>query len=340
MESATPNSLENAKARYGRRTKLGPLMMAVIVQAVILLGAVFVVVLVPQLRKEPEFVAKKTIYLPQRELEHQMALADFQQVASRPIQMERLQTSALMDSSMPSLPSLPTADFSPLDSMSDPMADMGALFGASGLMGSLQGMVGEASSVSFFGIEDQATRIVIAFDISSSVVNKAKKSGVSIQRIQEETARLINGLNSNTLFGLIQFSRNYDPFQSYLVTGTQANKASALEWLKSEFRTNGVSGRNWIRKPVNGIESVMDAVFAYQPDVVFLISDGSFQRSGPGGRGSENVDWTELRRRINRLQEEAESRVRIHFIGFQVKASDKAEMESLVKRSGGRYQEL
>lgn len=339
MDMAPNNTLDDAKLRYAHRAKLRPLFLAIIVQAVLLLGAVFVVVLVPQLRKEPEFVAKKTIYLPQRELEHQMALAEFQQAASSPIQMERLQTSSMIDSSMPSLPDLPATQFSPVDPMVDPMSDMGALFGSSGLMGSLQGMVGEASSVSFFGIEDQATRIVIAFDISSSVANKAKKSGISVKRIQEEAARLIQGLNSNTLFGLVQFSRTYDPYQSYLVTGTQANKESALQWLKDEFRTNGKAGSGWIRKPVDGIESVMEAVFAYQPDVVFLISDASFQRTKSGG-GSETVPWAELRRSLNHLQEEAESRVRIHFIGFQVKEADKSEMETLVKRTGGRYQEL
>jgi len=336
---ASSQTLDDAKLRYTHRAKLRPLMWAVVVQAVLLLAAVFVVVVVPQLRREPEFIAKKTIYLPQRELEHQMALAEFQQAASRPIQMERLQTSAMIDSSMPSMPDLPATQFSPVDPMVDPMSDLGAMFGSSGLMGSLQGMVGEASSVSFFGIEDQATRIVIAFDISGSLLNKAKRSGVSMQQIQREAARLIKSLNSNTLFGLVQFSRSYDPYQSYLVTGTQTNKESALQWLKDEFRTNGKSGSGWVRKPVDGIESVLEAVFAYQPDVVFIISDASFQRTKSSG-GSENVPWPELRRLVNQLQEESEARVRIHFIGFQVKSADKGEMETLVKRTGGRYQEL
>tara|TARA_B100001123_G_C15109893_1_gene947020 strand:- start:664 stop:930 length:267 start_codon:yes stop_codon:yes gene_type:complete len=44
----------------------------------ILLCAVFVVVVVPNFKRDPEFVAKKTIYRSQKELEHSLALSEFQ----------------------------------------------------------------------------------------------------------------------------------------------------------------------------------------------------------------------------------------------------------------------
>ena len=52
------------------------------------LGVVFVVVVILGLKKDPEFMAKKTIYLSQKKLEHLIALAGFQQVASKPALME------------------------------------------------------------------------------------------------------------------------------------------------------------------------------------------------------------------------------------------------------------
>ena len=339
MDSGEAKSLRSYKRRTENRFKFGPLLWALIIQVGLLLAAVFVVVVIPSIKKDPEFVAKKTIYLPQRELEHSVALSEFQEVASKPALMERLTTEALLNADMPSLPSLPNQEFNPFDNAANPLDDPAALLGASGLMGSLQGLASETSKVSFFGIEDQATRVVVAFDISQSVVTKAKKSGVSIRRLQTEAAELIQGLNANTLFGLIQFSRSYDFFENYLVTGTQANKQAGVSWLEEEFRTDGKSGRSWIRQDVNGIQSVIEAAFAWQPDVIFVISDGDFQRTKSTG-GSENVSWDELSRDIHRLQEASEKDARIHFVGFQVKPQHKAELLNLVGRYDGQFREL
>lgn len=339
MENREATSLSAFERQTTPKFKFGPLIWALMIQVGLLLAAVFVVVVIPGIKKDPEFVAKKTIYLPQRELEHSLALSEFQQVASKPVLMERLTTEALLSADMPSMPSLPSQAFDPFESAVNPMDDAVALLGASGLMGSLLGQISETSKVSFFGIEDQATRVVVAFDISQSVVTKAKKSGISIRQLQVEAANLIQGLNANTLFGLIQFSRSYDSFEDYLVTGTKANKEAGVIWLKEEFRTDGKSGRHWIRQDVNGIQSVLEAAFVWQPDVVFILSDGDFQRTKPTG-GSENVSFAELSRDIHRLQEASEKDARIHFVGFQVKPQHKAELLNLVQRYGGQYREL
>jgi hypothetical protein len=323
----------------GAKLKIGPLIWALIIQIGILLVAVSVVVVIPKMKKDPEFVARKTIYLPQRELEHSVALSEFQQVASKPTLMDRLTSESLIDSDLPSIPSLPTQEFNPFDNPVEMLNDAAALLGSSGLMGSLQGLASESSKVSFFGIEDQATRIVVAFDISQSVVTKAKKSGISMRQLQQEATKLIEGLNANTLFGIIQFSRSYDFFEDYLVTGTRANKEAGVVWLNEEFRTDGRSPRSWIRSPVNGIQSVIEAAFAWQPDVLFIISDGDFQRTSPTG-GSQNVPWEELSRDIHRLQQELGNDVRIHFVGFQVKEAHKSKLQSLVRKYRGQYREL
>ena len=318
---------------------MSALFWAVVLQIVLLVAAVFIVVVVPGMRKDPAFVAKKTIYLPQRELEHSMALSEYRQVSSKPVLMERITTESMLSSALPPLPELPNADFDPFQSAFNPMNDAASLLLEAGLMGSLQGLVSESSAFSFFGIEDQAERIVIAFDISQSVVTKARKSGVSLQRLQGETLELIESLNANTLFGLIQFSRSYDLFENYLVSGTQANKAAAREWLRREFRTDGKSGRDWVRDPVNGIQSVIEAAFRMQPDVLFLLSDGDFQRTTSNG-GSQNVPFDELIGDLRRLQQQSEANARIHFIGFQVKPQHKSPLQSITGRYNGQFREL
>ena len=73
------------KCNHNNRSfSIATLILAVAVQAAILLLTVFVVVFVPSDDAEPEFVAAKTIYLPQRELEHRVHFAEHQQVMSKP----------------------------------------------------------------------------------------------------------------------------------------------------------------------------------------------------------------------------------------------------------------
>ena len=70
--------------RAKRKSRLSSLVQAVFIIAVFLFAARFITVLVLSLREEPVFTAPKTIYLPQRELEHQMAVAEFQNAAATP----------------------------------------------------------------------------------------------------------------------------------------------------------------------------------------------------------------------------------------------------------------
>ena len=126
--------------------KIGPLVWALIIQIGLLLVAVSIVVVIPKIKNDPEFVAKKSIYLPQRELEHSIALSEFQQVASKPALLDRLTTESLLNAD---LPSLPTQEFNPFDYPVNPLNDAAALLGDAGLMGSLQGLVTESSKVIF-----------------------------------------------------------------------------------------------------------------------------------------------------------------------------------------------
>ena len=50
-------------------------VVAILVQVVVLALTVWVVVLVPNEEEEPEFIAKKTRYLPQKDLDHQAAIS-------------------------------------------------------------------------------------------------------------------------------------------------------------------------------------------------------------------------------------------------------------------------
>lgn len=335
MATALTNEPE---LKTGTRRKSGALAGALIIQGALILLTVFIVVVVPSGDRDPEFVAKPTVYLPQRQLEHQAAVAEFQQAASPPVMTERLTTEAMLPDSLPDMPALPSDTFTPFDSEA-PVANAEGLLGASGLMGALQGLTAGSSQVSFLGVEDTSTRLVIAFDISTSVVNDMRDAGMEITQVRDATAELIEGLNANTLFGLIQFARNHDVFRDYLVPATVENKAAALSWLNSEFRTDGMAGRGWRRgDPYNGIQAVMGAAFRYEPDVIFVVSNGRFYRT-PSGGGSQAVPYRDIADDLDRLQGRLAEKARLHFIGFGVRPDIRTEVRRLTRRNQGHYRE-
>jgi hypothetical protein len=329
-----------------RKSRLLSLTQAVVLIVLFLLCARFVTVLVVSLREEPVFTAPKTIYLPQRELEHQMAVAEFQNAAATPAAIPALTTESLL-ANMPALPQIPNVDFNPVENEAM-ISESDALFGESGLMGALGALSSQASSVSFLGITEEASRFVIIVDNSSSVLNSVTAAGSSMENIREEAKRLIQNLNANTLFGFIQHSRNYDPFQEQLIPATVANKALALDWLDTNFRTSG-SGRGWRSGPpvdgdTNGLLTILNFAFNMQPDVIFLISDGGYFANREGG-GQRPVPLSDALKLIRSRQEEMTSDVRIHTIHFPDPREindDRigARMRNIATRNDGQYRKI
>ncbi len=211
----------------------------------------------------------------------------------------------------------------------------GAGLGAGKGMGAGSGLGVGRIKFKFLGVSDVGERIVICFDISKSVVNNMAKAGLDILEVKQETRKLVDSFNSLTMFGLIQHARNYDAFDLNLRPATVENKRLAWQWMDTKFRTDGMSGTGWKSGEPNGIQAVLRAAFAMNPDVIFLISDGSYQR-GKGSAG-ENVPWPELVAEISQLQEDLPRPARVHFIGFGVNAANEKEARKLVSRFGGKY---
>ncbi|NBB80575.1 MAG: hypothetical protein GVY36_14215, partial [Verrucomicrobia bacterium] len=134
------------------------LLQAFVVVVLILVCARFVTVLVLSFQEDPDFSAPKTIYLPQRQLEHQMAVSEFQNAAATPATVPQLTTESLL-ANVPALPAVPDVDFTPVENEAL-VSESDALFGQSGLMGALGALSSQASSVSFLGITEEAARFV------------------------------------------------------------------------------------------------------------------------------------------------------------------------------------
>ncbi len=334
MQSASANSsIETAP----KRSKVGPFVLAILIQVGLLFLAVFVVVLVPEFKSDPEFVARKKIYLPQKELEHKVALAEFQNAASSPMQMERISTQALLPDAMPSLPQMPQSDFNPIE-RSPAALQSDSLLGQSGLLGALQGLQTGSSSASLFGVEDSGQRILILFDNSSSVWNKASRAGVSTARFVQELSALIDGLNANTQFALVPFSRRVGSFRDYMIAGGARNKRAAKAWIAEKVRTQQLSTE--LPHEIDGVQGALTVAFQMEPDVIFLLSDADFQRNGNARQSKGDVPWEDVERTLRALTREYGIEPRIHFIGFQVEAEDVAAMEKITRRYKGQFRQF
>ncbi|HAV12852.1 MAG TPA: hypothetical protein DCX06_05060 [Opitutae bacterium] len=330
-------SLSRRINKKPRRSKIGPLALALVIQLALLLMAVFVVVLVPDFKEDPEFVARKKIYLPQKELEHKVALAEFQNAASSPMQLERISTSALLPDSMPSLPNLPKSEFSPIER--NPAAlQSDALLGQSGVLGALQGLQTESSSASLFGIEDQGQRILILFDNSSTVWNKASAAGVSTDAFVQELALLIDGLNANTLFGLVPFAQQVGTFRDYMIAAGARNKQAAKLWMRENVRSSRKSTQ--LAFDVNGIQGALTVAFQLEPEVIFIISDGDFQRTKTDQVQGGDVPWEDVEKTLRDLTREYGIQPRIHFIGFKVDEDAADAIETITRRYKGKFSDF
>ena len=107
-------------------------------------------------------------------------------------------------------------------------ANTDALLAQSRLYGALGGIKSVVSAAAFFGVEDQGERIVIVVNTSASVMRKARNRGYTIERIQAELLRLIDGLESGTRFVLVQFSQGVRQFASFVAPATASNRAGGI----------------------------------------------------------------------------------------------------------------
>jgi hypothetical protein len=330
-------SMKSTDVSKSGRSKLGPLALALGIQVGLLFLAVFVVVLVPEFKADPEFVAQKKIYLPQKELEHKVALAEFQNAASSPMQMERISTAALLPDSMPSLPELPKSEFNPIEP--NPAAlQSDALLGQSGVLGALQGLKTGSSSASLFGIEDSGQRILILFDNSATVWNKASAAGVTTDAFVRELSTLVDGLNANTLFGLVPFARQVGTFRDHMIAAGARNKQATKEWIVQNVR----SSRKTTQLPfeVDGIQGALTVAFQMEPEVVFIVSDGDFQRSKTGKASAGDVPWKDVEKTLRALTREYGIEPRIHFIGFKVEPGAADAIQKITRRYKGEFSDF
>jgi hypothetical protein len=301
------------------------------------------------LTETPKFEAAPTpkIKVPPQTRQHRMNLAAHAALASKPTFKARLV------SLRPTAFALPEAPKVAMDHMLTPDpsaiantmvtglsgaagAGAGAGFGLGGAGGK-----GLGTAINFMGIKTTGQRVLLLFDVSGSVVNKANQSSMPLAKIKEETLEMIYKLPVDSRFGIIQFVRNYKMFQPELIAATQPNRELAKAWIETEWSESGSMPRNGkgvVAPDPNGLPPILRAAYALKPDVIFLISDGSFER-GAGGV-TESISDDEFEDLFKELTSTLPAKVPVHFIGFQMKPDAKDFWNKMSRRQGGQLKEL
>lgn len=333
-----------------RKQQRKRIILAVVLASVgihVIAAIVAGIVIVARFLTEPqaEFKVTKDIRIPVQDREHQMNMAAFDGMAPKPSFTDKLQSLRPGPLALPELPKVPMDQLLPLDPAEILADQVAALAGSDGLGSGLApgaagtgGTVGIGSDFSFMGIESSGKRVLLMFDVSASVLNKARKRGVSIGKIKEETIALLQQLPINARFGIIQFTQNFKAFREELVAATDANRSTAKAWIEDEWvETGTMQASVKVRKNPRGLVGVLELAVQMRPDVIFLISDASFQWKEGGELG--DIPWKEVEKIVKGPLQSAEGCV-LNFVGFEMKPDDKREIAFIVRASRGKMREI
>ena len=336
-----------SKEKSQRRALVTSILLgSVIVHAVILLLFGIWTVAKHFSRPEARFEVKKTVKIPPKTPEHKMNVAKHEAMAPKPTFNDKLVSTRPVEFALPELPQVDLDQMLPLDPSQLISDQVNGLVGSaalgSGLGQGLSGGGGTGQGMSFFGIQAQGQRILLLFDVSSSVVNKANAAGIPLERIQEETLKLIGGLPINAQFSIIQFTGNYMPFTEELIAATPGNKDLAKQWVQEKWVTSGAmsAATSGVVSNLHGIVGVLERSVAMRPDVIFLISDASFQWRPAGAGGLGNIPYEEIKKAVKKLEEGPQGKIPLHFIAFEPKPDDEKEWSRIVRGTGGEFREL
>lgn len=335
--------------RKANRRGITGAVMASIVAHVILAVIAGIWIVASYIQSEPpqfEAPPPPLIKIPPQTKQHRMNLAAHAGLTAKPTFKARLVSLRPTEFALPEAPKISIENMLVPDPSAIANSMVTGLAGAAGAgAGAGMGLTGAGGSgmgtgIDFMGIRANGQRILLLFDVSGSVVNKANASNMPLANIKEETINLIDGLPANSRFGIIQFVRNYKMFQEELIPATVPNRELARGWIDKEWRETGSmprGGRGVISPTPNGLLPILQRAYEMQPDVIFLISDGGFWRTTPA---NEKIPTDEFEDLFKELNQGAAGRVPLHFIGFEMKPDDKRFWERLTRRQGGSLKEM
>lgn len=312
----------------GKKLIVSTLIVAAAVHGVGGLIAGFLVIARNLLPEPPVLEVKSNVKFPAKVRKHRMEMRQIEIARPKASAHELLKNIHSTSLSLPPLPPLP-----PL--RSEAITDLASEFAGETTDDTTIGWSASGKS-SFFGVGTEAKRILILYDVSKTVVNAAARAAVPMEKIREESCRLLDGLGIDCRFGLAQFARNYAFFQDTLLPVTDENRGRAKEWLNRWFATTGMMPPSTPKLVAGspGFLEVLAHAFRLQPQVVYILSDGGFHR------GAGPIPYEEIQSTLRRLQERHSPPVKIHFLAVGMKEDRFREMRKILAPSGGTIRHL
>ncbi len=299
------------------------------------------------------FEVKKEIRIAAEERQHRMNMDQFDALKPKPTFQDKMATARPTEFSLPDLPSMPLdalASIDPSDIVSDQLDTLAGAAGAGAGTGTGGG--GRGSAVSFFGISDMATRVIIAIDVSGTMFERQPGK---FEAVKAEAAKLIGGLGINTLFNVLIYEGGSVALFPEPVPASESNKKIAAEWIakvdgggnKSFKSTYQRMGTVLYEGGGTRTDTAIKQALSMRPSTIFLISDGEMSRHVPTSREfgfeSSKIEERELLGMVKDLQEELEDPARIHVIHFLTTKARKEEedlLKTLSRRNDGRFKQV
>ena len=299
------------------------------------------------------FEVKREIRIAAEERQHRMNMDQFDALKPKPTFQDKMSTARPTDFALPDLPSLPldaVATVDPSDIVSDQLDSLAAAAGDGA--GTANGGGGRGSAVSFFGISDVATRVIIVIDVSGTMFERQPGKFAAVKA---EAAKLIGGLGINTLFNVIIYEGGSVALFPEPQPASESNKARAAGWIAGVDGGGRKSFKSTYRRMGTVLyegggtrtDTALKQALSMRPSTVFLISDGEMSRNVQTSRefGFEDsrIEERDLLGMVRDLQEELEEPARIHVIHFlTTKAREEEEdlLKSLARRNDGRFRQV
>ena len=287
-------------------------------------------------------------------LQHRVQVEKRMQSQSRPAAVpKRGLTTGLSKGALPEMPDLPM----PKTAANVPkMAGGGGAVNFSGgavapMTGGALGGTGSGAPVTFFGIRDVSTSVVIMIDVSNSMFSrtgdaegsKLVKLGKeqSFQTVRDEAAKLVQSLSSGTQFGIVRWSGGAYPWKDQLVPATDANKAAAIAHIESDVDFNKAKKKP-DRPGGTRHDYALEEAFKLKPETVYMITDGNATGQSPSDP-AKKIDPDDIYRVVDEGQKALSKKARVHAIYYitgREKAEERQMLQRLASRTGGQFREV
>lgn len=364
-----PTSVQQTEAPPAQKSRLRRIIIMVVLASIaihVVAAIVAGVVIVARYLIEPPavFKAVKDIRIPAQEREHRMNMAAYEGGASKPAFTDKMASARPAEFALPDIPQMPmdaVTEFDPNGVISDQIAGIGTGSGMGSGYGSGSGGGGKGgSAVSFFGISDMASRVIIVVDVSDTMFDRQPGK---FDAVKQEAIKLVNGLGINTLFDLIIYEGGSVAMFPQVQPASDPNKKKAVEWIQSVNGgrdKRGMSYKGAYSKMGTGLyegggtrtDTALKQALSLRPSTIFLITDGEMSRSGGGAGGQDEKDGERLSTGISEQelldvigegQKKLEEPARIHVIHFLTKAAREDEekiLRAVARRNGGRFKQV